>query len=286
MSGGWIKVHRKILDNDWLSKNRVYSNFEAFMYLLLKANHKEGFFHIGTQIVEVKRGQIVTSQKKLCKQFNWSNSKLRNYLKTAKNASMIHTETTSKTTTLTILNYDSYQSEGTELTLNKNQINTEKALKKHTNKNVKKNKEKNSMSDSFDIWWNLYDFKVGRSKCEKIWSRLSKKNIDAIMKHTPDYVKSTTKEEIHGGAFKPKRKHPQTYLYNKSWNDEIIKDNLVQRFSVKDFQDDHSSGATKIGYCSKCGVSDFYSPNEVVMADSRCCKVKVLPYREVVNEKG
>ena len=51
MNGGWIKLHRKILDNDWLSKNRVYSNFEAFMFLLLKANHKDGSFHIGTQVV-------------------------------------------------------------------------------------------------------------------------------------------------------------------------------------------------------------------------------------------
>ena len=103
------------------------------------------------------------------------------------------------------------------------------------------------------------------------------------MKHTPDYVKSTTKEEIHGGTFKPKRKHPQTYLYNKSWNDEIIQENLIVRYMVKDFENDKSSGATKIGYCAKCGVSDFYTPNEVVSADSRCCKSRVLPKREVAN---
>jgi hypothetical protein len=34
MSGGWIKVHRKILDNDWLCKSRTYSNFEAFMFIM------------------------------------------------------------------------------------------------------------------------------------------------------------------------------------------------------------------------------------------------------------
>ena len=64
MSGGWIKVHRKILDNDWLCKSRTYSNFEAFMFLLLKANHKEGRFHIGTDVLgtfnsSVKAGIIV-----------------------------------------------------------------------------------------------------------------------------------------------------------------------------------------------------------------------------------
>ena len=52
---------------------------------------------------------------------------------------------------------------------------------------------------------------------------------------------------------------------------------------VKDFENDKSSGATKIGYCAECGVSDFYTPNEVVSADSRCCKSRVLPKREVAN---
>ena len=118
------------------------------MFLLLKANHKDGSFHIGTQVVEVKRGQLVTSQKKLCKQFNWSNSKLRNYLKTAKNASMIHTETTSKKTPLTILNYDSYQDVSTEKAFKKHQISTKEAPKKHTNKNNKELKNNKTLYDS------------------------------------------------------------------------------------------------------------------------------------------
>ena len=282
MSGGWIKVHRKILDNDWLCKSRTYSNFEAFMFLLLKANHKEGRFHIGTDVLEVKRGQIITSQKKLCKQFNWSNSKLRNYLKTAKNASMIHTETTSKTTCLTILNYDSYQDPSTEEALNKNQISTKEALKKHTNNNVKKKKELKDMFDLFQNWWDLYDYKVSRDKCEKLFIKLSRKNIDLIMKHTADYVKTTTKVESSGESFKPRRKMPTTYLYNKSWNDEIIKENLVAKFRVDDFEVD-GGGFNKKGYCEKCGKCNFYTPKEVLSADSRCCSKRVLPKRLVAG---
>ena len=285
MNGGWIKLHRKILDNDWLSKNRVYSNFEAFMFLLLKANHKDGSFHIGTQVVEVKRGQLVTSQKKLCKQFNWSNSKLRNYLKTAKNASMIHTETTSKTTCLTLLNYDTYQCSETEEALKKNQINTEKTLKKHTNNNNKELKNNKTLYDLFEKWWDLYDFKVGRDKCEKLWMKIPLKDLKLIMEHTKDYIRVTTKSEIVGGAFKPRRKNPSTYLNNKSWKDEIVKEELEDKFTVDDFHVD-GGGFNKKGYCDRCGEVDFYTPYEVLSADSRCCSDKVVPVRRKISVQG
>ena len=234
MSGGWIKVHRKILDNDWLCKSRTYSNFEAFMFLLLKANHKEGSFHIGTQVVEVKRGQLITSQKKLCKQFNWSNSKLRNYLKTAKNASMIHTETTSKTTCLTILNYDTYQCTDTEETL------------------------------------------------IKIWDKLSKENKELILKNTPNYVLHTVKTGEGSEKWKPKRKHPSTYLNQQAWNDEIVVEDNSVRFKVDDYVTD-GGGVNKIGYCEVCLKHDFYTPKEVLFADSRCCSKKVIPNKEMVH---
>ena len=282
MNGGWIKVHRKILDNNWLSKNRGYSNFEAFMFLLLQANHKDAIYPLVDGVIEIKRGQLVTSQKKLCKQFNWSNSKLRNYLKTAKNASMIHTETTSKKTTLTILNYDSYQDAGTEKAFKKHQISTKEAPKKHTNKNNKELKNNKTLYDFFEKWWDLYDFKIGRDKCEKIWKRISKQDIEKILIHTKDYVKVTVKTETVGKVFKPRRKNPATYLNQKSWNDEIVKEDLQEKFTPDDFMVD-GGGINKKGYCEGCGKSDFYTPYEVSTADSRCCGKRVLPRREKVN---
>ena len=282
MSGGWIKVHRKILDNAWLSKNRVYSNFEAFMFLLLQANHKDAIYPLVDGVIKIKRGQLVTSQKKLCKQFNWSNSKLRNYLKTAKNASMIHTQTTSKKTTLTILNYDSYQDVSTEKAFKKHQISTEEAPKKHTNKNNKELKNNKTLYDFFKKWWDLYDFKIGRDKCEKIWKRISKQDIEKILIHTEDYVRVTVKTETVGKSFKPRRKNPATYLNQKSWNDEIVKEDLQEKFTPDDFMVD-GGGVNKKGYCEDCGKLDFYTPYEVLTADSRCCAKRVLPRREKVN---
>ena len=106
---GWISLHRKIMENPILNRSRVYSNFEAFIWLLLKANHKDNKFVLGTDILEVKRGQLMTSQKKLCRQFKWGSTKLRTFLKLLQSDKMIELKVTPKATQITVCNYDTYQ---------------------------------------------------------------------------------------------------------------------------------------------------------------------------------
>ncbi len=284
MSGGWVKIHRKIWENPFFTRSRVYSNLEAFLWMIMRANHKDGQFFIGTQIVNVKRGQLITSQKKMCNKFKWSNSKLRNYLKVAQKASMIKVETTSKTTCITIIKYDTYQDSHTEEKLQKNQRNTEEALKKHTNKNDKKEKNNKNMIN-FDLWWDSYNYKVGRDRAYKLWCKISEKQKKLIMLHTPDYVKSTTKEDTADGQFKPKRKHPSTYLYNRAWNDEIIKTDMSDKYKADDFRTD-GGGINKIGYCIKCEKHDFYTPYEILSAESKCCNSKLKPQKTKIKQIG
>ena len=55
MSTGWISLHRKILDNPILKRSPIYSRFEAFVYMLLKANHKDNKCVIGNVLVKVDK---------------------------------------------------------------------------------------------------------------------------------------------------------------------------------------------------------------------------------------
>ena len=110
---GWISLHRKILENPILNRSRVYSNFEAWIWLLLKANHKDNKFMLGTELVKVKKGSMITSQKKLCRQFRWGSTKLRNFLKVLQKDKMILLETNTQSTHITICNYESYQDKQT-----------------------------------------------------------------------------------------------------------------------------------------------------------------------------
>jgi len=66
----------------------------------------------------------------------------------------------------------------------------------------------------FEDFWLLYDKKRSKKKANKFWNKLKHKDKEEIMRTLPDYIQSTPDKQF--------RKDPCTYLYNESWNDEII----------------------------------------------------------------
>ena len=70
---------------------------------------------------------------------------------------------------------------------------------------------------SFDIFWNLYDKKIGsRKKIESKWNKLPKNEKEKILDYIPMYIKSQPNKKF--------RKNAETFLNNESWNDELIFD--------------------------------------------------------------
>ena len=143
---GWISLHRKILENPILNRSRVYSNFEAWIWLLLKANHQDNKFMLGSDLVKVEKGSMVTSQKKLCKQFRWGNSKLRNFLKVLQKDEMILLETNTQATWITICNYDTYQDIQTANKSKTNRKQIANKLRTNTNNNVNNDNTVNNVN--------------------------------------------------------------------------------------------------------------------------------------------
>jgi hypothetical protein len=68
-------------------------------------------------------------------------------------------------------------------------------------------------NSSFDRFWNLYDKKVGRAKCEKLFHNLSGNDRNKIFENLPAYIQSTPDRQY--------RKNPETYLRNRAWEDEL-----------------------------------------------------------------
>lgn len=66
----------------------------------------------------------------------------------------------------------------------------------------------------FEEFWCAYDKKVGRPKCEKLWSKLTMAERVACLNYIPLY-KQAQPEKCY-------RKNPETFLRNKCWNDELI----------------------------------------------------------------
>lgn len=73
----------------------------------------------------------------------------------------------------------------------------------------------NKINVRFEDFWNHYDKKIERDKCERKWNKLTDVERTKAMFHVEQYKKSQPDKQY--------RKNPDTYLNNKSWNDEIIK---------------------------------------------------------------
>ncbi|HDA9577649.1 TPA: DnaD domain-containing protein [Staphylococcus aureus] len=149
---GWISIDRSI-QNHWLFKEkRIFSKFEAWIYLLMEANHSKAKVPIGNQIVTVERGQRLTSILTLSDLFNWSRFKVKTFLDLLESDGMLEVKTTSKYTLITIVNYDFYQSEqgrnqhqnDIKPTSKQHQSNINPTSKQHqTNTNNNDNKDNN-----------------------------------------------------------------------------------------------------------------------------------------------
>ncbi|EMM3803469.1 DnaD domain-containing protein [Staphylococcus aureus] len=149
---GWISIDRSI-QNHWLFKEkRTFSKFEAWIYLLMEANHSKAKVPIGNQIITVERGQRLTSILTLSDLFNWSRFKVKTFLDLLESDGMLEVKTTSKYTLITIVNYDFYQSEqgrnqhqnDIKPTSKQHQSNINPTSKQHqTNTNNNDNKDNN-----------------------------------------------------------------------------------------------------------------------------------------------
>ena len=79
---------------------------------------------------------------------------------------------------------------------------------------------------TFDDFWDGYQKKIGRDACLKKWSKLKQIEKEKIMEFLPAYIESTPEVKY--------RKNPQTFLNQKSWNDEIItKEKQREQFADK-----------------------------------------------------
>jgi len=107
---GWISLYRSIQDH-WLWQEKPFDKARAWLDLLLSANHQDKKVLLGNELIIVKRGGFVTSQKKLMDRWGWGSEKTRTFLKLLDSDGMIRFQPDKKKTTITILNYDSYQNQ-------------------------------------------------------------------------------------------------------------------------------------------------------------------------------
>lgn len=107
MAKGWIAVHRQLQDH-WLWDEKPFSKGQAWIDLLMMANRCDRKFLLGSELINVQAGDVVTSIAKLCDRWGWSNNKVVRFLKLLEEDKMIIKKSDAKKTVITIENYSKY----------------------------------------------------------------------------------------------------------------------------------------------------------------------------------
>ena len=145
----------------------------------------------------------------------------------------------------------------------------------NNNKNKKKNNNKKKKKDNneFCVWYDIYPKKIAKPKAEISFNvMMNSYSLGEIMDGTTLWV------EYWNNSHTEKRyiPHPATFLNQERFMDTPDDLDPEVVYSLD------STGNFYIGYCSnpKCRQSAFYRKEELSL-DSKCCKYKILPSRDV-----
>lgn len=139
MSQGWIKLSRSLLDC-WVWQGEPFTRGQAWVDLLLLADHKEHKMAFKGKMVECKRGDVNRSMESLSARWGWSRHKVRDFLRLLESDGMVTVSTDTKRTVISVENYSKYQGARTSKGHQKDGERTGKGQVRDTNKNDKNDK--------------------------------------------------------------------------------------------------------------------------------------------------
>ncbi len=130
---GWVKLHRKLLDWEWVDSPK---HLALFVQLLMRANYKKTKWRGET----ILPGQILTGRKQLSEWSGLSERQIRTVLSDLKTTSNLTIKASNKYSIISITNWDFYQENEEERPAkrpaNDQQTTTSKKDKKEKNKNI------------------------------------------------------------------------------------------------------------------------------------------------------
>lgn len=188
---GWIKTYRKLQDCWIWSDKEPFDKRSAWIDLLLTANHADKKLLFNGQLITVKRGQILTSIRKLSERWKWSINKVYRFLKLLENDEMLQRKSDNDRTLITIENYSVYQDkEYTNEYTNENSIEytmdtpseykqelkndknnilcsnslNEQEIEEQKKNEIDKQQQRKELENNFEIIYKSYPKKKGKAR--------------------------------------------------------------------------------------------------------------------------
>ena len=150
---GWIKLHRKMLDNPIVCKDS--DHLAVWVYLLLNATHDEYPALFKGQKIILKPGQLITGRKTISQKLDIDESKTQRIIKSLKSEQQIEQQTSNQNRLITIVNWSEYQrgEQQNEQPVNNGCTTDEQRV--NTNKNVKKDKNVKNVKNIYGSFKNV-----------------------------------------------------------------------------------------------------------------------------------
>lgn len=132
---GWIKIHRKVLDNPIVTKDS--DTLAIWIYLLLNATHEEYDVLFKGKRITLQKGQLITGTISIAKKLKINKDKVQRTLKLFESDKQIAQQTSNQNRLISILKWEEYQKndkQNDKQMINECETNDKRVI---TNKNVK-----------------------------------------------------------------------------------------------------------------------------------------------------
>jgi hypothetical protein len=187
MRNGFVSIHRK-LQNDpiWLSEK--FTRAQAWVDLILLANHSDGYIRKSGHRIPVKRGQCGWSKLRLADRWGWSRGKVDRFLKELEIDGWIEQQTGQQTTIININEYNTYQeTTNKKRTPKKTTDEHQTDIKQDTNNN--NNNNNNDYNNKGDVVFDVPSFVDG-----DVWLRWVKFRKEKKKTLTPTTIEAQIKK--------------------------------------------------------------------------------------------
>lgn len=195
MAEGWISIHRKIRECDIWDYDEPFTRRDAWIDLLLLANHRDKDTIFDGKKITIQRGQYLTSVRKLSKEWHWGKDKTLKYLRLLEMCEMITRDTDSRRTLITIVNYDIYQDTNRviadSIKDSKQTVSRQSSATNNNDNNVN-NDNNNKYICAFDDLWKIYPRKVDKARAYKCYQARLKDGYseDQLLTACKNYAKA------------------------------------------------------------------------------------------------
>ncbi|MBQ7873740.1 MAG: hypothetical protein IJ306_01065 [Oscillospiraceae bacterium] len=124
MEQGWVSLHRQIRDH-WLWADKPFSRGQAWVDMILRANHEEKKVCFENSIIEISAGGFLSSETALAEAWGWSRRKTHSFIDVLMKDGMLETKRNGKGTVFFLVNYSNFSIYGTEKEPEKNRTGTD-----------------------------------------------------------------------------------------------------------------------------------------------------------------